>query len=186
MSCGCGCAGQALRHATLLAGRDLACTPGQQLIGVVDRLRDLRSQFGLRPYLVTIVREQWSGGRRGVGVATVTGVLNILPVPKVMDLTSLSEVSSPGGITEEGNLLVTEISGAYSEDVLMGNDAEGRPPDPDANVFWEIAFTRPDGGQSAPRRFAPASAPHYDAEGFGWQVRLERARPDRRRDGSPQ
>lgn len=184
MSCGCGCGGDQLRHFTVLSGRDLACTVGVRAIDIVDKARDILTRAGLRRYRVAIVREAWSGKRRGVGVLDVEHTLMVLPTPKVTDLTSLAEVSSPGGITEQGSLVVSEISGRYNEDVLLGLDGRGQEPDPNVEVFWEITFLRSDGQESARRRFAPASVPSYDPSNFEWTIRLERARPDRLRSGN--
>lgn len=187
MSCNCGCGGSQLRHYTLLSARDLACSPGQRLIGVVDRARDIVAQLGLRPYVVSIVRRQWSGPRRGVGVEDdAVSVLRILPVPVVMDLSGVAQVASPGGLDEQGGVLVKQVSGRYSEDVLLCRDRDGEPADANASVHWEISFTDPTGRPSEARRFTPASAPYYDPEKFEWSIRLERASgADRPRGGGP-
>ena len=39
----------------------------RSFIPLADSLRDMLTKFGLRAYKVTIVRIEWSGGKRGRG-----------------------------------------------------------------------------------------------------------------------
>ena len=185
MSCGCGCNGDASRHFTLPDAATLRGSIGRCLIPVVDRVRDVRVGMGLRPYLVRILRTKWVGGDvRGQGTEHVIHTLTLLPVPKLIDIGSLSEIATPVGIDETGVVMVTEISGAYSEEVLLGRDAEGTPVGPDVNVWYEVEFIRPDGKPGERRRFTIRAAPSYEPEKFQWVVRLERAREGRGLDGT--
>lgn len=185
MSCSCGCGGDRARHFSKLSGRDLACTIARRLIPTVDNARDIRVRLGFRPYQVSIVRTRWDGGRRGVGVEIVFHQLSILPVPKLQDMTTLLEIMTPVGHDETGQLLLSQISGAYSEDVLMGRDGDGRDVDPDQQVYYEVEFTSTSGKPSERRRFYPRGAPWYEPENFQWSIKLERSRESRARNGDP-
>lgn len=164
----------------------LCGTLARGLIGVADSLRNLYAAFGLRPYVVRLIKTRWSGGRRGVGAEYVTSDVPLLPVPLVSDISSLSEIVTPAGLDEFGEVALTQLSGAYTEDFLRGHDPEGRPASVDEQVYYEIEFPPPcTGADGERRRFLLRGAPHYQADAFGWTVRLERARQDRARNGDP-
>ena len=201
-SCGGGCApatnpcapGFALPTAGVGAQPNLENRPQQQvplcgtlarsLISVADGIRNLYASFGLRPYVVRIIKTRWSGGRRGVGAETVISETPILPVPLASDISSLAEVNTAVGVDEFGEIVVSQISGAYTEDFLRGQDSQGRPVAVDEQFYWEIEFPPScAGGDGDRRRFVVKGAPYYKADAFHWSVRLEKARMDRARNG---
>lgn len=142
----------------------------------------------MRPYVVRVVHTRWSAGARNLGEESIIGdPIVILPTPLVRDLSSLVNVVSPIGSDERGSLMVTEISGCYTEEQLRGfDDIDGSPVPADQSYFWEIEFIRADGIHSEKRRFNLGAAPFYRADDFSWQVTLERARPERLRStGAP-
>jgi len=157
----------------------------RSLVCTVDSLRDLYTSFGLRPYLVRIIRTKWSGGRRGAGQESVYREMLLEPTPRVMDLDGLTEILQPVGLDEVGGINVDQISGRYSEDELKGAIPDGDPIDKDENVFYEIEFPQPDGRPNIRRRFLLRSAPFYEADNYQWGVRLERSHEDRSRQGEP-
>lgn len=161
-------------------------TLARRFIPLADRLRDLMTKFGLRPYKVRIIRVKWSGGQRGVGAASVVGEVHILPTPLISDLTGLQEIVQPVGLDEIGTILLSEVSGTFTEDDLMGRGSDGSAIAADDEVFYEIEFPRPDGKASTRRRFTVNSAPHYYAGKLQWQVRLDKAHEDRDRSGDPE
>ena len=182
-TCGGGC-GQPSRF-TDITGEGVQNTLGRQLIPVADDLRDLFTQFGLRPYKVHIIKTRWAGRKRGDGVETVVSSRTILPTPLVTDLTALNEIVTPVGLDEEGGILLQEISGCFTEDDLRGHQEDGTPVAANEQLYYEIEFPKPNGEDSERRRFHMRSAPMYFADNFAWQVRLERAREDRNRAGEP-
>lgn len=182
MACGCGCGGA--HKFTKMTGKDLAKTLTAKLTPVVDMLRDLRVQFGQRPYSVRIVRTRWSGGRRGIGEEFVSYEQDLLPTPKVADLGSLQEVLGPVGLDEVGGLVLTEISPRYTEDNLRGTDELGNGPEPDEQVYYEVEFPRYDGLDGERRRFVLRTSPTFKPEQFQWEVRLERSHAERTRQGA--
>jgi hypothetical protein len=164
---------------------DLSQTLGQDLIDVADDLRDLFTEFGLRPYEVRVVRERWTGGRRGIGTPIVVREVHLLPTPRLASLEGLQNIVSSVGQVEEGNLLLSEISGRFTEDDLRGMVDDGAAIDEAEEFYFEVKFpARREGGVGAQRRrFYPASAPAYQADAFQWVVVLVRQRGDRRRNG---
>lgn len=160
----------------------LAKTLAQRFIPLADSLRDLCTKFGMRPYKLRVVRARWMGGRRGVGSPMIEQSLDILPTPLITDLSTLTEVVHPVGLDESGSILVTEISGRFTDNDLRLRGAQ-EPDDPAVEVFYEIEFPQPGGADSIKRRFYSRSAPHYNSGRLQWQLRLERAHPDRDMDG---
>lgn len=154
-----------------------------QLRPVADSLRDLLTQFGLRPYKVSILRVRWTGLTRGEGQAQVVSELVLLPTPKVVSIENLEAVLSPIGVNETGTLELVQISTSYTEEQLRGLTARGEAIPANEEVLYEIEFQRLDGGGPLEkRRFTLASAPEYKPGAFQWAVRLERARGGRARN----
>src|SRR5579885_2777860 len=85
----------------------------RRFVPLADKLRDLLTKFGLRTYTVSVVRIRWSGMERGSGFPEVISTMLIEPTPKVADLTSLEEIVQPVGVSESGEILLTQISGTY-------------------------------------------------------------------------
>jgi len=97
---------------------------------------------------------------------------------------ALSEIVTPLGLDEFGSILVSEVSGSYTEDFLRGHDSEGRPPSIDEQFYYEIEFPPACvGGEGDRRRFFMSAAPMFFAGQFQWNLKLERARADRGRNG---
>jgi len=172
------------RPFTALSNVDLANTFARKFIPVADGLRDLATRLGMRPYEVRLVHVVWSGDERGEGVPTVKHVAPLLPTPLVADLSSLQEVVQVVGMDEAGQVRVSQISGRYTEDQLMGRDPSGNPPAPNEEFFYEIEYPVPGGGTGELRRFFPSAAPSYYPGRLEWVLVLERQAGQRDRDGS--
>jgi hypothetical protein len=160
-------------------------TLAQRLIKPVDKVRDIATRLGARPYVVRIVRTRWSGVRRGEGMEQLVSSEEILPNPKLIDLNTLSEIVTPVGPTEIGLVQLQQVSGRYTEDYLTGVDGHGNPPAATDDLYYEIQFFRPDGEEAGRHRFALASAPYYAASKVQWIITLDAAVEKRRRDGRP-
>lgn len=155
-----------------------------QLVDTADVVRDLYTTFGLRPYAVNLVRTRWAGGRRGLGAEEIVTSIPILPTPLVSDLTALTEINTPIGLDETGEILLQEVSGRFTEDQLRGQEVPGETIPVDQNFFYEIEFPPACAGREGERRrFTIKGAPMYYADRFQWQVRLEKQRQDRARNG---
>lgn len=153
------------------------------LTPVVDRLRDLKTRLGARQYEVRLVWTRWTGGRRGSGDEYIFREEQLLPTPRVADLTSVNKELTEVGLAEAGSLRVDEISPRYSERRLLGFTGEEKLPD-DVSFYWEVRTVhRPDG--DVRRRFFPMAAPSYSPTRFQWTVSLIRAHADRAPAGLP-
>lgn len=146
--------------------------------GVVDRLRDLKTRAGQRPYQVLTVRTRWTGGERGSGDEQVLAETVLLPTPDVGDLTRLSLTVDAWGAHEMGDLTVVELSPALTEEALTGGEIAA-----DESFYWEVRLSR-DAGSPRRRRFTVKSAPSYDASKFQWTVTLTATASTRAPDGS--
>ena len=154
-----------------------------RLVPTADRLRDLGTRFGLRRCEVRIVRTRWTRGVRFKGEEEVITQAVLLPNPKVMDLGSLRFVNEPGGLMEDCQIEVREISGRYTEDFLRGLGEGGTAVPDDESVYYEIEFFQ-GGSSNVLRRFVLAGAPSYNPGALQWVVKLRRAQGERQRDGS--
>lgn len=194
MGCGCGnsgCGGPPCPYAprstvfTTPTPALLARSLVRKLQGPVDKIRDLNTRFGRRPYIVRFIYTGWSGGARGDGQEYLVREEVILPVPLVVDLASLQELVSPVGVENAGSLILTEVSGCYTEEQLRGlSNTDGSPTPADQNFYYEIEFIRPDGVDGVRRRFQVAGTPEEVPDKFQWRVRLDRAQPGRARSGA--
>jgi hypothetical protein len=146
---------------------------------LVDSLRQLYTDFGLRPYRVFSVLIEWSGGQVGVGTARVVREQEFLPTPLV-ELDGLKTTPKDAGKVEEGGAWLKELSPRLTEsdvESLVGARQQGQ------ETFVEVQHDARD-GVSPRRRFSVHGVPMRDVGGFQWKVRLIRARPDRKADGA--
>src|SRR6266704_2908723 len=95
---------------TDLTGDGISRTLVRKLVPTVDKLRDLNTKFGVRPYVVHVIRTRWTGGERGIGQEVVVQDVALLPTPKVTDLTGLTLQIQQIGAIEAGSVRVSEMS----------------------------------------------------------------------------
>jgi hypothetical protein len=170
---------------TQVTATQMKRTLARRFIGLADSLRDLLTRFGLRAYKVSIVRVDWSGGKRGRGTAVVVDEKVILPTPKIVSLDALAEVLQPVGLEELGSLQLEQISGTFTEEDLRGYSVEGDAIPPHQEFFYEVEFF-PNEGAAQKRRFYPKGVPTYFPGKVQWRIRLEKANQDRSRNGDPE
>lgn len=168
---------------TLLTGLAQSKTLIGKLQPTADRLRDLTTRFGLRPYVVRLVRTAWTGGARGFGSEYVVGELTLLPVPKVSEIGAMERAMLEPGLAEQGSIRVSRISAdRYTENDLKGYDAAGNPPGPEEQFFYEIEFATKTGA-GVLRRFQLVGVPEYKPGRLCWNVTLARSHDDREANG---
>lgn len=149
-----------------LADHEVRGTLANELVPIADCLRQLMTDFGLRPYRVLLVWVAWSADEnrdgwvrgselsvddraRGAGAPTLVFEHEILPTPVVGPFTSTRKDVLSTGNTEDGTITVKQISASYSEDALMGLLPRFRDPQyPESlqkgiSFFWEIRENRP-------------------------------------------
>lgn len=162
-----------------------------RLVPIADKLRELKSRLGIRPYRVFLCHGRWSGTREGEGAFATTTRREIKPVPKVIDLAALRQNLRATGRTEEGDVRVEEISAALAEDDLMGRTPDLQDPvqprtdRTNVDFWWEIEEQRPSDPQPVVRCFTPASAPTLVRDGFAWRITLAKRDYDPGRAGGP-
>jgi hypothetical protein len=160
------------------------------LIPIVDSARQLINNFGLCPYRVFLIHVLWPSGRRGVGNPVVISNRELLPAPKVVDMSATTEILQAFGRSEDGGLSVERISARYSEDDLLGVTPDLKDLVPDstdtANVdfFYEVQEARPTSPQPASRRYVPSSVPMLSRGGLSWKIALTKQDYDRDRNHS--
>jgi hypothetical protein len=76
-----------------------------------DRIRQIATDLGVRPYQVFLVHWRWPG-KRGLGRPVETSRIEILPTPRVQDMLSTTFAASAFGQTEGGGLFIDRISQA--------------------------------------------------------------------------
>ncbi len=152
----------------------------EQLGGVADDLRQLYTDFGLRPYRVVSVLQRWSGGRVGAGTVAIVRELELLPTPLVE--WSVRRRNTEGGYTEDGAATLSEISPRLTEEEVQALVAPcGLGPGEES--FLEMRMDARDGVVVPRRRFTVQGPPFRKAGKFEWRVRLIKANPDRDHQG---
>lgn len=173
-----------------LRPEELPQTLAAKLTPVVDRIRQLRTKFGVQQYRVFLVHVQWTGLRRGMGEGQEVSRVEILPTPTVSDLQGVQEIARALGRTEEGGVSVTEISARYSEDDLRGFTPDLVDPEqprtlrPNVEFYWEVVEARANRPDPVRRRFTLAAAPSLSRDTTQWRVQLTRMDYDRSRSGA--
>jgi len=160
--------------------------PGRSIVagfaGVVDGLRQLETNAGLRPYRVFAVVVKWSGGEVGRGDPTVESEVELLPTPLVR-LKGIRFENKPGGKTDRGYVEVSEVSTRYTEEQLLTAFHVKQPLGEGREAFYEIVRDARDGQPGLRRRFVLRQVPDHDAENFQWILRLSAQDKSRGKDG---
>lgn len=148
----------------------------------VDKVRQLATLLGARPYRVFLVHEAWTGEERGEGERKEVRRVEILPTPRVANLDALTRNPFRAGVFPVGTLRIDEISTSYREDQLVGIDypkaGEDEVPG-NVEFCWELV---PDGrdGDVRPQRYRLGTQPNFAADNVMWEVVLERISGDTR------
>lgn len=149
----------------------------------VDSLRQLYTDFGLRPYRLFSVVYEWSGGDVGRGTPRVISDEELLPTPKVRETSGVAGEVRSGGLVERGSIRLEQVSPRYTEDQIRVLFHQ-LPLGPSRQGFLEMRVDRRDGCTER-RRFIVRGIPFRHAEGSEWRVTLLRQDEDRLRNGTP-
>lgn len=142
-----------------------------------DRIRQIKSDLGFSPYRVFLIHWRWPG-KRGIGRPVEVSRKEILPTPRVQDMSSTTLGLSAFGMTEGGGLFIDRISQRYSEADLQGTTPDmadwDRPQTSASNVefFWEVRERRNTVPPTKPRRYAVSGVPMLNRTGLHWRVNL--------------
>lgn len=181
----------------------------QRLAPRADRIRQRVSvTLGVNPYRVFLTWTLYGlsqDSERGDGTERLTHRTEILPVPRITDLTSIVNRSWSVGTVPEGSIRVDRISAfAYTEDVLRGiripsTPGQGQPlpnwyvKGPGGNFqfaegvdfFYEVVEDGRGDDPAARKRMRLLGDPFRRADGAEWIIALQRADKDMDRTGNP-
>lgn len=174
----------------------------------VDRLRQLSTRFGLRPYRCFLVWTRWSGDERGEGGEVEVARIELLPTPLVDSLDQLALKAHSAGLLPEGSIRLREVSVNYSEDQLRGKlmpqgvltpDPPGTAEEFDVrhrllapatkaklDFFYEVIEDGRSGDLPTRAKYRVSGVPFRDAGKLQWTVVLTRASEDNDRFGKSQ
>jgi hypothetical protein len=150
----------------------------------------------------------WSratGAERGTGDTNLITRIEILPAPRVTDLTAQARRPWSGGQLPEGTVRVDRISTRFTADNLSGlviptEHAHGRhkspgervggtalvpTEDPQVDFFWEVVEDGRGDDPARRQRFRLFAEPYRDAGSIQWVVLLEAASDPPDRSGKP-
>lgn len=134
----------------------------------VDPIRQLATNFGLRPYRVFLVWIGYTADENadglldediqgvhaddqtiGAGRPFLIAEIELLPTPRVGPLGGVRQNLDVVGLTEAGAVMLDQISPSFGEDVLMGLHPDLLDPEhpgqlrPGIQFFYEVQENRP-------------------------------------------
>lgn len=149
-----------------------------------DRIRQLATRVGLRPYRVFLVWSKYTGGEIGEGVEQYIKTIEILPTPVVASLDGVTLNPFSAGVLPVGSVRLTRISSVFTDDILSGHIVpkigEDEVPEP-YDFFYEIAEDGRGNPDPQRQRYRLLSQPMRRAGKMDWVVGLERVSEDRDR-----
>jgi hypothetical protein len=146
--------------------------------GVADRVRQIATNLGARPYRVFLVWTRATGEERGEGTDQEIARVEILPTPVSESLDAITRGPFAAGAYPVGSIRLREVSTSFDFGTLSGKLLpDGRRVDtiPQPWDFYYELFE--DGRHEAtpePMRFRLLSPPAMDAENVQWVMALER------------
>lgn len=144
----------------------------------VNRLRQFSTKFGLRPYRVFLVWTTFDGEERGEGREREITRIEILPTPKVADLTSLQQGPYSAGVLTTGTVRLERISAGFTQAQLSGLEVPGAGQVTDmpkqVDFWYELREDGRGGDRPVALRFRLSSQPFRMAGSVSWCVSLER------------
>lgn len=157
-----------------------------RLAPTADRVRQIATRLGIRPYRCFLVWTRFSGEDRGEGDENLIARVELLPTPKVSELTSQQLLLYGAGTLPTGSLRVEKVSATFTEAQLTGREIPGHPnlaeiPQP-FDFFYEARLDGRDLMAPLPMRFRLFGQPMLAAGKVSWTLLLERQQeaPNRR------
>lgn len=156
------------------------CSLVESMADLVDDMRQLEVDFGLRYYEVFSVVVRWSAGERKRGTGTVIAETPFLPIPEVTGIGNVNRDLRPGGSVKRGDIWLRKLSPRYTQDdILLLFPRELRD---DEEHFIEVRGDARDGA-TVRDRYVIVGRP--ERKPFGWEVRLTKQDENRTREGRP-
>lgn len=169
---------------------EAARTLAHRLASRVDRVRQLSTRFGVRSRRLFLVWTRYTGHERGEGEEQVLRRVEILPTPKVSELTAITMQQFSLGILPVGSVRVTNISAQFAEEELLGKVPPAAEPSDGNHVrepfdfYYEMVEDQRESAAPARAKFRLYGNPTRDEGNVSWTIVLERVSEDARRDGS--
>ncbi len=167
-----------------LTPRQAGDTLAHRLGGRVDRIRQIATNLGIRPYRVFLTWVKWSGESAGEGEPSVMKRIELLPIPKVQNIDAIQRSLYSAGTLPVGSVRVDRISVGYTEDQLSGRKSGDDSIPDDLDFFYEIVEDGRGDDPAYRNKYRLASQPFRKAGSVYWVVVLERiGASDLGRDG---
>jgi hypothetical protein len=155
--------------------------------GLADRLRQLNTKFGLRAKRVFLVWSRFTGQERGEGDEKMLARVELLPTPKVSDLSAVTLNPYSGGKLPVGSIRLDEVSLTFTMDELTGKAVPGQQARriPEAvDFFFEVQEDGRGDNPAEIQRYRLLGVPNRREGYVGWSILLERASEDPARSGA--
>jgi len=110
----------------------------------------------------------------------------ILPTPVVMSMDNIALSPQNIGLVQIGDVKITEISGTFSEDTLLGRTNGDVQVEQPYSFCWEIIEDSRVGDNPVHSKFHVRGRPNRQADNAQFVVMLTKIGDDRGRDGKPQ
>jgi len=162
-------------------------SPVARLARVADKVRQVATRLGARPYRCFLVWTRFSGEVRGEGDEIDIKRVELLPTPKVESLDAISLNAVSAGIVPVGAIKLTKVSAdRYTFDMLNGRyipqQHEDELPEP-----YDFYYELHEDGRLDPdptrQRYRLLTPPTLKGAGTEWVFSLERASEERNRQG---
>jgi hypothetical protein len=138
---------------------------------------------------VFLVWTTFDGQQRGEGVERELARIEILPTPKIGELTALQQQPYAMGVATTGTLRLDKISAGFTQAQLTGLEIPGKGQEfnmpPRVDFFYEVREDGRGGDKPVPLRFRIQTSPYRNAGSVSWTVMLERQDEATQMDGEP-
>ena len=162
-------------------------TLAHRLVGRVDRVRQIATRLGVRPYRVALVWTTFTGEERGEGREVEVKRIELLPTPKVESLDNILFNPMSIGVMPVGLIRLSLVSGSYTSDQLSGNwvPTPHETPPGQYSFYYEIQEDGRGDPDPVPMRYRLAARPMRRAGQVAWNIMLERTGSDHDNDMAP-
>lgn len=152
-----------------------------------DRLRQLNTKFGIRAKRVFLVWTKSSGTEVGEGDERIIARVEVLPTPKIADLSSVALNPFSAGKLPVGVIRVSEVTQTLTFDQLTGRRVPGRtePIEEPFDFYYVVQEDGRGDNQADAQRYRLFSTPNRAEGKVEWQLLLERQSREPDRNGKP-
>ena len=156
-----------------LSPQEAAHTLAHRFVRRADRLRQLATRFGIRPYRAFLVWSKSDGAEFGAGRTREVRRVEVLPTPKVRP--NLMRTLLSGGIVPTGSVELTEVTASLTYGELTGRtlpvSGEVSVPPP-YEFHWELVDDGRGGDDPRPVLYRPFGEPVREPGNVHWKLTL--------------